>query len=105
MNEKNMPTPEDIYNALTKVYDPELALPITDLGLVYDIQVNENKADVKMTLTTMGCPLAGSLTDMARRAILESVPSIEDVTVEIIWDPPWSIDMMSDEARMRLGLM
>jgi len=100
-----MPTPEDVYNALAKVYDPELALPVTDLGLVYDIQVNGKTVDVKMTLTTMGCPLAGSLTEMARRAVLETVPGVEDVTVEIIWDPPWSIDMMSDEARMRLGLM
>jgi metal-sulfur cluster biosynthetic enzyme len=100
-----MATPEEVYNALSTVIDPELALPVTDLGLVYDIQVNEKKADVKMTLTTMGCPLAGSITEMARHAILEHVPGIEDVSVEIIWDPPWSIDMMSDEARMRLGLM
>ncbi|HEY3294599.1 MAG TPA: iron-sulfur cluster assembly protein [bacterium] len=100
-----MATPEDVYNALAKVYDPELALPVTDLGLVYDIQVVENRAEVKMTLTTMGCPMAGSITDMAKRAIIQTVPGIEDATVEIIWDPPWSIDMMSDEARMRLGLM
>ena len=58
-----------------------------------------------MTLTTMGCPMAGSITDMAKRAILENVPGVEEVNVEIIWDPPWSVDMMSDEARMRLGLM
>ena len=100
-----MPTPEEVYNALATVQDPELALPVTDLGLVYDIQINDKKVDVKMTLTTMGCPLAGSLTDMAKRAILEQVPGVEDASVEIIWDPPWSIDMMSDEARMRLGLM
>jgi metal-sulfur cluster biosynthetic enzyme len=100
-----MPTPEDVYSALANVFDPELALPVTDLGLVYDIQVNDKRAEVKMTLTTMGCPMAGSLTDMAKRAILENVPGIEEATVEIIWDPPWSVDMMSDEARMRLGLM
>ncbi len=100
-----MPTPEEVYNALATVYDPELQLPVTDLGLVYDVQVNEKRAEVKMTLTTMGCPLAGSLTEMARRAILNNVPGIEEANVEIIWDPPWSIDMISDEARMRLGLM
>ena len=100
-----MPTPEEIYTALANVYDPELALPVTDLGLVYDIQVNDKHAEVKMTLTTMGCPMAGSITDMAKRAILENVPGVEEVNVEIIWDPPWSVDMMSDEARMRLGLM
>jgi metal-sulfur cluster biosynthetic enzyme len=99
-----MPTPEDIYNALAKVYDPELALPVTDLGLIYDIQVNGTHADVKMTLTTMGCPMAGTLTDYAKRAILE-VEGIDEANVELIWDPPWSIDMMSDEARMRLGML
>ena len=99
-----MPTPDDVYQALSRVHDPELALPITDLGLVYDVQVNGNRADVKLTLTTMGCPLAGSLTEMARREILQ-VPGIEEANVELVWDPPWSVDMMSDEARMRLGMM
>jgi metal-sulfur cluster biosynthetic enzyme len=99
-----MPTPDDVYQALARVYDPELAVPVTDLGLVYDVQVNGDHADVKMTLTTMGCPMAGSLTEMARRAILE-VPGIKDAKVELVWDPPWSVDMMSDEARMRLGMM
>ena len=99
-----MPTTDDVYNALAKVYDPELALPITDLGLVYDVQVTGNRADVKMTLTTMGCPMVSSICDMAKRAILD-VDGIDEANVEIIWDPPWSVDMMSDEARMRLGLM
>jgi len=99
-----MPTPDDVYQALARVYDPELALPVTDLGLVYDVQVNGNRADVKMTLTTTGCPMAGSLTEMARRAVLE-VPGIEEANVELVWDPPWSVDMMSDEARMRLGMI
>ena len=98
-----MPIPEDIYNALSNVIDPELGLPVTDLGLVYDVQVEGNRADVKMTLTSMGCPMAGTITDNFKRAIL-SVEGIEEANVEIIWDPPWSVDMMSDEARMRLGM-
>jgi metal-sulfur cluster biosynthetic enzyme len=99
-----MPTPDEVYSALAKVYDPELALPVTDLGLVYDIQVNESRADVKMTLTTMGCPMAGTLTEYAKRAVLE-VPGITEANIELIWDPPWSVDMMSDEARMHLGML
>ena len=99
-----MPTPEDVYNALAKVYDPELSLPVTDLGLVYDVQVEGSRADVKMTLTTMGCPMGASITEYARRAILE-VEGITEANVEIIWDPPWSVDMMSDEARMQLGML
>lgn len=99
-----MPTHDDVYQALSRVFDPELALPITDLGLIYDVQVNGSRADVKMTLTTMGCPMAGSLTEMVRQAVLQ-VPGIEEVNAELVWDPPWSVDMMSDEARMRLGMM
>jgi metal-sulfur cluster biosynthetic enzyme len=99
-----MPTPEDVYNALASVYDPELGLPVTDLGLVYDVQIDGSRASVKMTLTSMGCPLAGTITDYATRAI-KTVEGIDDVNVEIIWDPPWSVDMMSDEARMRLGML
>ena len=99
-----MPTPEDVYKALGNVFDPELGLPVTDLGLVYDVQLEGKTAHVKMTLTSMGCPLAGTITDYAKRAVLE-VDGIEEVNVEIIWDPPWSVDMMSDEARMRLGML
>jgi metal-sulfur cluster biosynthetic enzyme len=100
-----MATPDDVFQALTKVIDPELGLPITDLGLIYDIQVEETRADVKMTLTTMGCPLAGSITEYARRAVMDGVKDISECHVELIWDPPWSIEMMSDEARMRLGML
>ena len=99
-----MPTPEDVYKALGNVFDPELGLPVTDLGLVYDVQLEDKTANVKMTLTSMGCPLAGTITDYAKRAVME-VEGIEEVNVEIIWDPPWSVDMMSDEARMRLGML
>jgi metal-sulfur cluster biosynthetic enzyme len=99
-----MPTIEDVFKALSNVYDPELALPITDLGLVYDVQLNEGRADVKITLTTMGCPLVGSIIELCKRAVMD-VNGITEANVEIIWDPPWSVDMMTDEARMRLGLM
>lgn len=98
-----MPTPDDVFQALAKVIDPELGLPITDLGLVYDVQVNGSRADVKVTLTTMGCPMAGMITEHARRAVLE-VDGIDEANVELVWDPPWSVDMLSDEARMRLGM-
>lgn len=99
-----MPTPDEVYNALSRVYDPELAVPITDLGLIYDVQIEGGRAHIKMTLTTMGCPLAGALTEDTRRAVLE-VDGIDEANVELVWDPPWSVDMMSDEARMRLGML
>ncbi|RPH92958.1 DUF59 domain-containing protein [candidate division KSB1 bacterium] len=99
-----MPTSDDIFGALATVIDPELALPITDLGLIYDVQVRGGRVDVKMTLTIVGCPMAGSLTEMARQAVLQ-VDGVTEARVELVWDPPWSVDMMSDEARMRLGMM
>ena len=99
-----MATPEQVFQALTKVLDPELALPITDLGLVYDVQVDGTRADVKVTLTSPGCALGGTIVDYARHAAL-GVEGIDEAIVEIVWDPPWSLDMMSDEARMRLGML
>lgn len=99
-----MATPEQVYDALCEVYDPELALPITDLGLVYDVQVENGRADIKVTLTSPGCALGGTIVDYARQAAL-GVDGIHEAFVDIVWDPPWSIDMMSDEARMRLGML
>jgi metal-sulfur cluster biosynthetic enzyme len=98
-----MPTQEEVFDALSNVMDPELGMPITELGLVYDVNIVNDRADVKMTLTSPGCPLGATITDMVRDAVTR-VEGINDATVEIIWDPPWSVDMMSDEARMRLGM-
>ncbi len=99
-----MATPQEVYDALSQVYDPELALPITDLGLVYDVQVEGSRADVKITLTSPGCMLGGTIVDYARRAIL-NLNGIDAANVDIVWDPPWSIDMLSDDARLRLGML
>ncbi len=98
-----MYTEEQIFDALSTVFDPELHLPITDLGLVYAIEIDKSKVDVKITLTSMGCPLAGTIIDLSRDAIFR-VDGVDEVNVEIVWDPPWTVDMMSDEARMRLGM-
>jgi len=95
---------DKVHDALTNVIDPELGIPITDLGLVYGVEVEGRRADVKITLTTMGCPLAGTIQEQCREAAL-AVDGIDEATVELVWDPPWSVDMMSDEARMRLGML
>lgn len=99
-----MATPEQVFEALTEVYDPELSLPITDLGLVYDVQVQDKRADIKVTLTSPGCALGGTIVEYTRQAAL-GVDGIEEALVEIVWDPPWSVDMMSDDARMKLGML
>jgi metal-sulfur cluster biosynthetic enzyme len=99
-----MATPEQVYQALAQVLDPELALPITDLGLVYDVQVEGARAEIKVTLTSPGCALGPTILDYTRNAAL-TVDGIADAVIELVWDPPWSIDMMSDEARMKLGML
>ncbi|MCS7214091.1 MAG: iron-sulfur cluster assembly protein [Candidatus Calescibacterium sp.] len=99
-----MITKEQIIEALKGVYDPEIGIDIVNLGLVYDVNLgNEGTVDVKMTLTTPGCPLGGTVQE-AVRAVLESIEGIKNVNVEIVWDPPWNPAMMSDEAKQMLGI-
>lgn len=95
----------EIVEVLRTVYDPELPVNIYDLGLIYDIQINDEKnAHILMTLTSPACPVAGSLPGEVQSAA-RSVPNIGNVTVELTWDPPFTVEMMSEEVRLMLGLM
>jgi len=85
-----------------EVYDPELGLNIVDLGLVYDIDVADRKADITMTLTTPGCPIGPELLTNIRRA-LSRFEDIEEVDVKLVFSPPWHPSMMSEEAKDELG--
>lgn len=87
---------------LREVIDPELGVNVVDLGLVYDVTVGGGVARVRMTLTTPGCPLGGYLDD-AVRSCLWDAPGVDDVDVQIVWDPPWRPEMMSDAAKKQLG--
>ena len=98
-----------IWEALKTCYDPEIPVNIVDLGLVYDVQVNTlpeggNEVDVKMTLTAPGCGMGGVIAGDAEQKIRE-VPGVTDARVEVVWDPMWNQSMMSDAARLQLGLM
>ncbi len=96
---------EKIVEILKTVYDPEIPVDIYELGLVYDIRIDESgTAHIKMTLTSPGCPVAGSLPGEVEDRV-KSVIGIEDAEVEIVWDPPWTPDMMSEEAKLELGFM
>ena len=96
---------DDIIGALETVFDPEIPVNIYDLGLIYDIQLLEgNDVKVKMSLTAPGCPVAGEMPGWVATAV-ESVPGVKDVNVELIWEPPWGMEMMSDEAKLELGFM
>ncbi|MDH5163487.1 metal-sulfur cluster assembly factor [Heyndrickxia oleronia] len=95
---------ESILGALEQVIDPELGIDIVNLGLVYDIEMtDEGKAIVTMTLTAMGCPLAGIIVDQVQLA-LKDLPEVKDTEVNIVWNPPWSKDRMSRYAKIALGI-
>ena len=92
-----------IIGEIRKIYDPELPVNIYDLGLIYDVQVLKEKAKIKMTLTTPNCPVAESLPKEVKEAAMQ-VEGIKEVDLELVWDPPWNKDMMSDAAKLELNL-
>jgi len=91
-----------VVDLLYEVIDPELGVNIVDLGLLYALHISDRVAQVKMTLTTPGCPLGGYIDDEIHRA-LSGAPGIDDASVEIVWEPPWGPPMMSDLAKTQLG--
>lgn len=97
-----MPTREDIVEALRQVEDPELGMDIVDLGLLYDVEVEGAKVTVTHSLTSMGCP-AGPMIQEDIDRVTREVPGVEDVAVELTWDPPWTPELMSDDAKFILG--
>ncbi|MBK5933839.1 FeS assembly SUF system protein [Rhodovulum imhoffii] len=99
------PLYDAVVEACRSVFDPEIPVNIYDLGLIYTIGISpENAVRIIMTLTAPGCPVAGDMPGWIVDAI-SPVPGIKEVDVEITWDPPWGMDMMSDEARLELGFM
>ena len=98
-----MDVKEKIIEEIRKIYDPELPVNIYELGLIYDIKVNGTKAEIKMTLTTPNCPVAESLPKEVKEGAMQ-VEGIDDVNLELVWDPPWNKDMMSDAAKLELNL-
>ncbi len=92
-----------IIEEIRKIYDPELPVNIYDLGLIYEVQVLEEKVKIKMTLTTPNCPVAESLPKEVKEAAMQ-VEGIKEVDLELVWDPPWNKDMMSDAAKLELNL-
>ena len=97
-----MPTKDDVVEALRQVEDPELGMDIVELGLFYDAEVDGGKVHVKHTLTSIGCPVGPMIQEDIHRVVSE-LPGVEDVEVELTWDPPWSPDRMSEDAKFILG--
>ena len=99
------PLYDNIVEACRTVYDPEIPVNIYDLGLVYAIAISpENEVDILMTLTAPGCPVAGEMPGWVAEAV-EPLDGVKEVNVRLTWDPPWGMNMMSDEARLELGFM
>lgn len=96
-------TRDDIIDALKKIYDPEIPVNIWDLGLVYDIDINDKEILIKMTFTSPTCPMMEEILSMVKQNI-KSVACGTPVRVELVWDPPWNLSMMSDAARVELDL-
>ncbi len=97
-----MVTSEKILEKLKTIPDPELGISIVDLGLIYGVDIRKGKVIVRMTLTTVGCPLFSLIAEPIKSAIHE-FPGIKEVEVDLSFDPPWSPDRMSEEAKIQLG--
>jgi len=99
------PLYEQVVEACRSVYDPEIPVNIYELGLIYTIDIDaENAVAIKMSLTAPGCPVAGEMPGWVADAV-EPIAGVKQVDVDLVWEPPWGMDMMSDEARLELGFM
>jgi metal-sulfur cluster biosynthetic enzyme len=94
---------EQVWQALREVQDPELGINIVDLGLVYDVAIEDGTARVVVTRTTPACPLHAYVLEAIEHVLRRQVPQIHEVDVRLVWDPPWHPDMMSPEAKRQLG--
>ena len=94
---------EKVISEIKKIYDPEIPVNIYELGLIYDISIENHDVKVKMTLTTPNCPVAESLPKEVKDSIKE-IKEVKDVSLDLVWDPPWDKSMMSDAAKLELNL-
>jgi metal-sulfur cluster biosynthetic enzyme len=96
--------PEDVIEVLRQCYDPEIPVNIVDLGLIYDIAIKPERIDIKMTLTALGCPMAADVMADVRDHLL-TLPGISDAGVDIVYEPVWTPERMTEEARWELGMV
>ena len=99
-----MITKEQVYEALHECFDPEIPVNIVDLGLVYDVEVTDDKVAVKMTLTAPGCGMGGMIAADAKEKIM-AIEGVSDATVDLVWEPAWNASMIAEEAKQRLGIV
>lgn len=105
MNEDKSNLEQQVVEYLKTVYDPEIPVNIYELGMIYETKVDDDKnVFIKMTLTTPACPVAESLPGEVKERV-KSIPGINEVELDLVWDPPWNADMMSEEAKLTLGML
>ena len=98
-----MPTRDEVVEALRHVEDPELGMDIVDLGLLYDVEIDGAKVKVTHSLTSMGCPAGPMIQEDIEATVRGMFPDVEEVELDLTWDPPWTPDRMSDDAKFILG--
>ena len=103
MVETGTVTREEVLEALRDVYDPEIPVNVVDLGLIYDVKVEDNDVDVKMTLTFAGCGMGPYIAQQAEWRLAE-LENIDDINVEMVYEPPWTPDMITEDGKKLLGL-
>jgi metal-sulfur cluster biosynthetic enzyme len=100
-----MPTAEEVTEALRAVYDPEIGINIVDLGLVYGVEIEDHRVRVNMTLTSPLCPLGPIISTQAKAILTSQFEDVEDVEINLVWDPPWDPrTMASEDAKLELGI-
>ena len=97
-----MATKGEVLDALTRVIDPEIGLNIVDVGLVYRVDTDNDHIEIDFTLTSPGCPLADTIVADIQREV-STATGIDNIEINLVWNPPWSLDFMSEEARLQLG--
>ena len=103
MTTEQVLTKDQVIEALKEVYDPEIPVNIVDLGLVYDVEVDDGEVAIEMTLTAQGCGMGPYIAQQAEWRVAE-LPGVEDVEVELVWDPPWSPELITEDGKRLLGL-
>lgn len=103
MPEAGTVTMDEVYEALREVYDPEIPINVVDLGLIYDVKLDEGNVDIKMTLTFAGCGMGPYIAQQAEWRLAE-LEGVDDINVELVFDPPWTPDQITEEGKKLLGL-
>jgi metal-sulfur cluster biosynthetic enzyme len=98
-----MVTKEDVMKALKECLDPEIGVNVVDLGFIYEVKIDSKKVHIKMSLTTPACPLHSFIVQDIKNKVNE-LKDVEEVDVQLVWDPPWTVDRISEEVRKKLGI-